>query len=359
MSDYLERWFRDTGRPLRAADRLARARQPDRPLRVAPRPPDRPVRCPPGHGADRRDDDRPVRRRDRGGRLYGRGACDIKGGMAAMLVAFARLVPRAARRARPRSSWPAPSTRNSPTPARRHLADDARRGRPGDRGRADAARTSSPATRGRCAGRSGREGVACHSSTPHLGSQRDLPDGRGGRDALAGYAERAVRRDARPDPRAAEPLGRPDRGGAERQRRPRLVRDRDRSPRDPRRGSRSTASSSVEALLRRAAGRGSTGSSSSPPGSTCPPSSPRRPARTDGSSAVRRAVAAATGRTPGRHGRPLRHRRRPARRQRAPLPRLRPGRHRPGPHEGRMDRAGPGAVGGRRLLPDRPSTWVT
>src|SRR6476646_526594 len=27
-----------------------------------------------------------------GGRLYGRGSCDIKGGMAAMLVAFARLV---------------------------------------------------------------------------------------------------------------------------------------------------------------------------------------------------------------------------------------------------------------------------
>ena len=47
------------------------------------------------------------------GRLYGRGSCDVKGSMAAMLLAFARLV-REHRTGRPRFCWHARSTRNSP-----------------------------------------------------------------------------------------------------------------------------------------------------------------------------------------------------------------------------------------------------
>ena len=46
------------------------------------------------------------------GRLYGRGACDIKGGMAAMLAAFARLV-RDNRPAAAGLSWPVPWMKNT------------------------------------------------------------------------------------------------------------------------------------------------------------------------------------------------------------------------------------------------------
>ena len=44
---------------------------------------------------------------DRRGRLYGRGSCDVKGSMAAMLLAFARLVRERPARARHRCCWPA------------------------------------------------------------------------------------------------------------------------------------------------------------------------------------------------------------------------------------------------------------
>ena len=156
-------------------------------------------------------------------------------------------------------------------------------------------------------------GVACHSSTPHLGHQRDLPDGRGRGRAWPEYADELSRLDARPDPRAAEPLGRPDRGGAERQRRPRLVRDRDRPPRDPRRG---------PARLPRAGRRRSsaiawarsTGSGVLPPLGQHARRSPRRWATQSGWIAqVRGAVGEAIGRTPRDHGGPLRDRCRPAR----------------------------------------------
>ena len=78
-------------------------------------------------------------------------------------------------------------------------------------------------------------GVACHSSTPAPRRQRDLPDGPRrlgpGRPRGASWRDRR----AAPGARTAEPLGRPDRGGPERQRRARLVRDRGRPPDHPRR----------------------------------------------------------------------------------------------------------------------------
>ena len=48
------------------------------------------------------------------GRLYGRGACDIKGGMAAMLGRLRPAGARQAGRRRCASSWPAPSMRSTP-----------------------------------------------------------------------------------------------------------------------------------------------------------------------------------------------------------------------------------------------------
>ena len=92
-------------------------------------------------------------------------------------------------------------------------------------------------------------GVACHTSTPAPGRERHLRDGPGRRGAR-GLRRRAGRIDARPGPRPAQPLGRADRGGDERQRRPRLVRDRDRPPGDPRRAGRATARAGSWRFLR-------------------------------------------------------------------------------------------------------------
>ena len=52
----------------------------------------------------------------RDGRVYGRGACDVKGSMAAMLAALSRSDSEPARRDGPRSCWPARSTRNAASP---------------------------------------------------------------------------------------------------------------------------------------------------------------------------------------------------------------------------------------------------
>ena len=53
------------------------------------------------------------------GRLYGRGSCDVKGSMAAMLLAFARLVRRNTHPGRLRLFWLAPLMRNSRISAHR------------------------------------------------------------------------------------------------------------------------------------------------------------------------------------------------------------------------------------------------
>ena len=78
------------------------------------------------------------------------------------------------------------------------------------------------------------KGVACHSSTPHLGINAIYRMARVV-SALAGHAADLAQARGTPGAGTAEPLGRPDRGGTERQRRARLVRDRSRPATPPRR----------------------------------------------------------------------------------------------------------------------------
>jgi acetylornithine deacetylase/succinyl-diaminopimelate desuccinylase family protein len=130
-----------------------------------------------------------------GGRLYGRGACDIKGGMAAMLLAFARLV-----RERPPGSASVilactvdeefthtGSSRLAAEPPAVELAIVA------EPTRLDLVNCHKGAVRWKVHTR----GVACHSSTPHLGDNaiyRMAPVVQ----ALAEYAEGLSRSDAHP-----------------------------------------------------------------------------------------------------------------------------------------------------------------
>ena len=246
------------------------------------------------------------------GRLYGRGSCDVKGGMAAMLAAFARLVPRAAARARRRCSWPARSTRSSPTPGSSRLAEIRPRGRAGDRRRADPAQPG-PLPQGRAAVEDPDPRASpATARRPHLGVNAIYRMGRV-LEALEKYAGVARPLDARPDPRAAEPVGRPDRGGTERQRRSRLVRDRGRSPADSGRRRRGCLRRASQTALERPAG-GLDGDRVRPALGAHAAAGAR--ARTMARAARAMPIAAATGRPARGRGRPVRHRRRPARRQR-------------------------------------------
>ena len=167
------------------------------------------------------------------GRLYGRGSCDVKGSMAAMLLAFARLV-RERPRGPPRCCWPAPSTRNS------RITGSSRLSATDDHG-ADLAIVAEPTL---------LDIVHCHKGVlaledPH---RRESP-ATARRPSWVKTRSTGWRRSSKPSKRYAATLkqitpheilgspthvGRTDRRGRERQRRSRLVRNGSRSPVDSR-----------------------------------------------------------------------------------------------------------------------------
>ena len=167
MSDYLERWFRELGAPF---ERQTIAPGRDNLLARYDAPDARRTLLFDAHQDTVPTDGMtipPFVPEIAAGRLYGRGACDIKGGMAAMLVAFARLV-----RERPKGSASVlmactvdeefthtGSTRLATTP---HGADLAIVAEPT---RLDLIHCHKGAIRWKIRAR----GVACHSATPHLG----------------------------------------------------------------------------------------------------------------------------------------------------------------------------------------------
>jgi acetylornithine deacetylase len=92
MSDYLERWFGAVGAPCRRHTVEARR---DNVLARYDAPASRTTVLFDAHQDTVPTDGMtiaPFEPRVEAGRLYGRGSCDVKGGMAAMLLAFARLV---------------------------------------------------------------------------------------------------------------------------------------------------------------------------------------------------------------------------------------------------------------------------
>jgi acetylornithine deacetylase len=167
MSDYLERWFRELGVPY---ERQTVAAGRDNVLARYEAPGSRITLLFDAHQDTVPTDGMtipPFAATIEGGRLYGRGACDIKGGMAAMLWAFARLV-----RERPVGSASVilaatvdeefthlGSSRLAATP---HGADLAIVSEPT---RLDLVDCHKGAVRWKVRTR----GVACHSSTPELG----------------------------------------------------------------------------------------------------------------------------------------------------------------------------------------------
>jgi acetylornithine deacetylase/succinyl-diaminopimelate desuccinylase-like protein len=120
-------------------------------------------------------------------RLYGRGACDVKGGMTAMLLAFARLV-----KERPKGSA---SVIMACTVDEEYTHKGSSRLAETDLG-ADLAIVAEPTRldvinthKGAIRWKIRANGVACHSSTPHLGANA-IYRMAGVVETLAGYAER-------------------------------------------------------------------------------------------------------------------------------------------------------------------------
>src|SRR4051812_32125541 len=92
MSDYLEAWFRDLGVP---CERQCIAPGRDNVLARYDAPRSSKTIVFDAHQDTVPTDGMtipPFVPEIQGGRLYGRGSCDVKGGMAAMLTAFARLI---------------------------------------------------------------------------------------------------------------------------------------------------------------------------------------------------------------------------------------------------------------------------
>ncbi len=230
MTDYLDRWFRDLGVPFERQSIAPGRENLLARLRIAGARAD--------HLFDAHQDTVPTdgmtidpcRPHLDAGRMYGRGACDIKGGMAAMLTAFARLV-----RERPSG---AASVVMACTVDEEYTHQGSSRLGATPHGAA-LAFVSEPTRlqivnchKGAIRWKVRTHGVACHSSTPHLGSTRST--------GWPGSSRpwRARRRARHLDPtRVLGPpslVGRPDRRGLEPQYRPRLVRDRDRPAYDTR-----------------------------------------------------------------------------------------------------------------------------
>ena len=316
--------------PRRAAAGLARARQPARPVRVARVAADGPLRRPSGHGADRRHDDRPVRRRGStgggstaGARATSRGAwrrCSspspgsaASGPTGSASVVLACTVDEEFTHTGSSPGWPRPST--GPTwrssPSRRCW-------------------TSSTATRARCAGRSGRGG-----RLPQLDAaprrQRDLPDGP--RSSRPWPSMPATSPHSTPDPILGPPslsVGRIE-GGQSVNVVPDWCEIEIDRRRDPGRGP-ARLPRARPGVPRRAAGRAWTGSSSAALGQHARRSSPKL-----GDWAWTAVTEAVTRRRAGRRqivGVPYGTDAGPLGASGRAVRRLRSRRHRPGPHEG-------------------------
>jgi acetylornithine deacetylase len=195
LSNYLERWFRELGVP---CERQAVSPGRDNLIARYDAPQARRTVLFDAHQDTVPTDGmtiEPFAASITSGRLYGRGACDIKGGMASMLTAFARLV-----RERPAGCASVvmactvdeeyTHTGSSRLAASQHGAALAIVAEPTQ---LDVVNTHKGAVRWHIR----TKGVACHSSTPHLGVNAIYTMAQVV-DALAGHAAELAR--TRPDP---------------------------------------------------------------------------------------------------------------------------------------------------------------